>query len=474
MWKVVFAHEWRLLRRAPLLLGGVLFLLLSGAYGLYAGHRFVQAQRTLQWSLDQSQAARLARHLARDQADTSTAAGRRDYRWAHDAVVSDRELQKVVYQPLAPLVGLSIGQRDVYPATYACLPWDDAYDAGATEISNPNQLLVGNFDLAFVILYLVPLFAIAYAHNVLAEEQQQHTYALLRVQAGSVRAVVSYKLLFRLGLTLAVVVGLSGAGLLLNDVPARPVGPWLGWLLVSALYVGAWFAGIYAGAALHRSATTTALGLLGAWVLLLLLLPAGLNYALQRQQADPEALHLVSLDRDKRTNPWQLPLPVIREAFYRVAPPFRRARYATRDTFELRFLAYTELQHQQKDSLGGAQAREQARLYQQTVRYNLLNPVFAAQNAYNQLAQSELPDHQAFVQAVRAYQRQRRYFSFGYNLSKQPFGPAQLRQFPAFAYRPLPPALGTVGRSAWPLLAWGLALTLLGYRRLGQGSAATR
>jgi ABC-2 type transport system permease protein len=471
LWKIVFAHEWLLLRRNPLLLAGLGFLLLCGAYGLYAGHHFAQAQRAVLQELEAGQATRLARHLARAQADTSTAQGRRDRRWVHDAVVSDRELAQVVAQPLPPLVGLAIGQRDVYPAYYPCRPWDDAYDTNATELRNPDQLLAGNFDLAFVLLYLVPLFAIAYAHNVLAEEQAQHTYRLLQVQAGSVRAVVGYKLLFRLGVVLAVVLGLSIAGFWLNAVPLAPAAPWLGWLLVSTLYVAAWFAAIYALAARARSAGAAALSLLGAWVLVVVLAPAGLNYALQRQQTDPEALRLVSLGRDQRTNPWYRPLPAIRQAFYQVAPQFSSARYATRDTSELRFLAYTELQHQQKDSVGTAQAREQVHLYEQTQQYNLLNPAYAAQQALNRLTHSELPDHQAFVQAVRRYQRQRRYFSFGYDLSKQPFGPAQLTQFPVFAYQPAT-SLAVAGRGLWVLLAWGLGLAALGYYQLGRRAAA--
>ncbi len=471
LWKIVFAHEWLLLRRRPLLLAGLAFLLLCGSYGLYAGHHFVRAQHAVLRSLEAGQAERLARHLARAQADTNTAQGRRDRRWAHNAIVSDRELAQVAAQPLAPLAGLAIGQRDVYPAYYPCRPWDDAYDAASGELRNPDQLLAGNFDLAFVLLYLVPLFAIAYAHNVLAEEHAQHTYRLLRVQAGSVRAVVGYKLLFRLGVVLALVLGLSLVGFWLNAVPLAPIAPWVGWLLLSAFYLITWFAGIYAIAAAARSAGAAALALLGAWVGLAVLGPAVLTYAQQRQQADPEALALVSVGRDQRTNPWQWPLPVIRAAFYRAAPRFASSHYASRDTTELRFLAYTELQHQQKDSVGTAQVREQIRLYRQTRQLAPLLPVLAAQQALNQLSQSELPDHLAFVQAVRHYQRQRRYFSYGYTLSSASFGPTQVRQFPVFSYRPVV-AWTPLGWNLGVLAAWALSLAALGYYGLGRSSAS--
>jgi hypothetical protein len=66
------------------------------------------------------------------------------------------------------------------------------------------------------------------------------------------------------------------------------------------------------------------------------------------------------------------------------------------------------------------------------------------------------------VRAVRAYQRQRRYFSFSYDLSKEPFGLVQVRQFPVFRYKPAP-SLAAAGRGLWVLAAWGLRLAALGY-----------
>ncbi len=466
--KTVFAHEWRLFWRNRLLVGGLLFLLLAGGYGLWAGHAFAQNQRAVLRSIEADQAARLAKHLARYRADTLTAAGKRGYRWAHDALRTDRELGPVVYQPLAPLAALSIGQRDVYPSYYAVLPWDNIYLSKSTEIRNPDQLLAGNFDLAFVLIYLVPLFVIAYGYNVLAEEQEQHTYALLRVQAGSVRAVVSYKLLFRGGLTLAVVWALSGVGFWVNEVPLAPAATLLGWLAVAALYVGFWYGWVYAVAALARSSAFNALALLGLWLLFILLVPSALNVGLGQRQTDPESLGQVSLGRGN-DNPWYWPLPRLQAAFYRQAPQFSGPRFVpVRDTSELRFLAYIVLSEHRKNALGAAQAREQAALYRQTLRFNPLNPAFTALTACNQLAQTELPNHQAFVRAVLAYQEQRRNFSFAYDLSGKPFGRAQLGQFPRFDYQPTPIPLGAVGRTAWPLLLWAVGLALFGYRRLGR------
>ena len=288
------------------------------------------------------------------------------------------------------------------------------------------------------------------------------------MQAGSVRTVVSYKLLFRFGLTLAVVWALSGVGFWVNEVPLAQAATLLGWLAVAALYVGFWCGWVYAVAALARSSAFNTLALLGLWLLFILLIPSALNVGLGQRQTDPEALRQVSLGREK-DSPWTWPLPRLAAAFHQQAPQFSGPRFApVRDTSELRFLAYVMLSEHRKNALGAAQAREQAALYQQTRRFNLLNPAFTALNACNQLAQTELPDHQAFVRAVLAYQEARRNFSFDYDLSGKPFGRAQLGQFPKFDYQPAPVLLGAVGRSAWPLLLWAVGLALFGYRRLGR------
>ncbi|MEJ7658781.1 MAG: hypothetical protein WKG07_03710 [Hymenobacter sp.] len=58
------------------------------------------------------------------------------------------------------------------------------------------KLLVGNFDLAFVLVYLLPLFVIALGYGLLAGEQESGVLPLLRVQAASVRRLLLGKLLF--------------------------------------------------------------------------------------------------------------------------------------------------------------------------------------------------------------------------------------------------------------------------------------
>ena len=66
-----------------------------------------------------------------------------------------------------------------------------------TEIENPNRLLAGRFDLAFVIVFLYPLLILTLSYNMLSAEQEQGTLALTLSQPVSLRTLVSGKVLLR-------------------------------------------------------------------------------------------------------------------------------------------------------------------------------------------------------------------------------------------------------------------------------------
>jgi ABC-2 type transport system permease protein len=85
--------------------------------------------------------------------------------------------------PTENLAGLAIGQRDINSSiqvnTIRGLE-GQKYDS---DIRNPFQLMMGNFDLSFVILYLFPLVIISLCYNLYSEEKENGTWALLKTQS---------------------------------------------------------------------------------------------------------------------------------------------------------------------------------------------------------------------------------------------------------------------------------------------------
>ena len=74
-----------------------------------------------------------------------------------------------------PLNSLAIGQRDVNPSIQSVTIRGlegQKYDA---ELNNPNNLLSGNIDFSFVLIYLFPLLIIAFSYNLVSEEKESGT-----------------------------------------------------------------------------------------------------------------------------------------------------------------------------------------------------------------------------------------------------------------------------------------------------------
>jgi cell division protein FtsW (lipid II flippase) len=73
-------------------------------------------------------------------------------------------------------------------------PWRQPSIAAATDPENPHRLLIGRFDAAFVVVFLVPLFIIALTYSLIAGERERGTLALLLAQPVTLPALITAKL----------------------------------------------------------------------------------------------------------------------------------------------------------------------------------------------------------------------------------------------------------------------------------------
>ena len=99
--------------------------------------------------------------------------------------------------PPAPLSALAIGQGDVYPnyikVTARSL---DALVSG-DQIEHPLAVASGQFDVAFVILFLYPLLIFAVSFDLTATERDQGTLRMVLAQPVTLRDVIAGKMIVR-------------------------------------------------------------------------------------------------------------------------------------------------------------------------------------------------------------------------------------------------------------------------------------
>lgn len=96
-----------------------------------------------------------------------------------------------------PLQALSVGQSDLQPFYYKVYINKKQYLTYESEIENSFLQFVGNFDFAFVVIYLFPLLIIVFSYNVLSCEKEQGTWVLLKTSNQSIARMILWRILIR-------------------------------------------------------------------------------------------------------------------------------------------------------------------------------------------------------------------------------------------------------------------------------------
>src|SRR5262245_9770670 len=126
--------------------------------------------------------------------------------------------------PNAPLAALAIGQSDMMPNYYRITYLSKVQFMYDTEIENPWNLLSGHFDLAFVIVFVLPLLVITLGYNLLSAEREQGTLRMLCSQPVTIATLLTGKIIVRMLALIAVAVVLPLTALLVIRPETREAG----------------------------------------------------------------------------------------------------------------------------------------------------------------------------------------------------------------------------------------------------------
>lgn len=253
-------HEWRVLSSSAVtrvvIVVFAVALLVSGALGAARAAR----ERTLVGVFEQRAA----------QQRTITSPLRAD------VIANDRGWLALL--PPAPLAALAVGQGDVYPnyikVTARSL---DALVSG-DQIEHPLAVASGQFDVAFVVLFLYPLLIFAISFDLTASERDRGTLRMVLSQPVTMRQVVVGKMIVRtvtLAVPLVVIPIVISALWSPIDVGVMLRG--VVWIVAVLIYGAVWHGIALVVNARGRSAAANALGLAGIWLLLAVVGPSLVN-----------------------------------------------------------------------------------------------------------------------------------------------------------------------------------------------------
>lgn len=298
----VMAHEGRILRADRTLVLLAVGLVILVAYALANGDAWTRGQQETVERVaaeDRERMAGLRATLERIEAGVEAPSS--PFRNPAMPAAVGRSLgARAAVLPPAPLSATAVGQSDLFPShALVTTALGDPF-LRTPGLENPLHLLAGRFDLAFVVVFLLPLLLLGIGYGMLSQEREDGTLPLILTQPLPVGVLVVGKLLARWAAAVGVTVAAAVAGLLVlgTHLSAPGAGVALGaWILVVAVYAAFWL--LLAGLVnlLGRDSAENAMILATAWLFLTILIPSALNVTAALLYPVPSRAEMIGAER---------------------------------------------------------------------------------------------------------------------------------------------------------------------------------
>lgn len=277
--ETLLRYEWKSFFRNRLQLLMLFVMLLFGLYAIYSGQSEIITQRETIQAVQELEREEFAKYKASfdeemrslEEEQVHDIASRPAFAWfrhAYHAII-----------PPQDYASLAIGQRDLFRYYYRLTGMSLHYQLFENEIANPVNLLIGNFDLSFVLVYLFPLLIIAFCYGLFSSEKENGTLALLQIQPLGLRKIILVRLGFHMLMLIGLALLISLVGLLIagNPFKTENLVPAMAWMSGVLVYCGFWFALMLLIVSFRKSSSFNALTAVACWLLFLIVIPSILN-----------------------------------------------------------------------------------------------------------------------------------------------------------------------------------------------------
>jgi ABC-2 type transport system permease protein len=471
LWSVIRVEWLSLIRERAAWAVLALFALAVG-YGALGGGLFVSGERRAIQAIALEESARMTR-LREELAGIAAGAQVRHVADPRSPLIVGRELgRRAATLPPGPLAPVSIGQRDLLPHTMFVTSQARLADEGADgDGSSPARQMSGAFDLAFVLVFLLPLVIIALTYDLLSGERERGTLELVLSQPVSLASFVLGKAIQRAGFLVFVVLALGllgpalGGGHLLAEGGPLRVALYAG-LLVS--YSVFWFAASVFVNAWGRSSAGNALSLVGLWLGLVVVVPGLVSVAVDAIHPQPSRVTLVNLAREAASEA-EAKASVLEgdhgKDAARASDRTARRALEVQEDLERRVLPVVE-------AFGQQLSRQQGLVDQ----LRFVSPAIVLHEGLNEVAGSGVARHRHFAEQVDRFHEEYKRFFFERIRRGAELGPADYDAMPRFEHReePASAVAGRVGAGVLGLLLPAAGLLILAVAGLRRPSVLSR
>jgi ABC-2 type transport system permease protein len=373
----------------------VVCLFLAGSYAMFQGKNVIEKQKAVIAQISAFQTEHLEKQLKLNKDDLGN-------------LLYYLQLS-TVNQP-SSWATFSIGQRDVNPYNIKVKMLTLEGQIYDSEMSNPTNLLYGNFDLAFVIVFLLPLLIIAFCHNLISAEQENGIWNLLSSQPVSTAKIIGWRLLIRFVIILILAFSVITTSCFYQSsmFDIRFIYA----LLITFSYLIFWFALTAFVISFQKSSTVNALSLLGVWIFLTILAPALLNLVISTALPVSESFEVTVKQREGYHQKWDKSKVETMLKFYEKYPEYR-VFTIPEDKFSWGWYYAMQQMGDEESATSTANYIEKLTLRNSwTNRTALFFPTIQAQLSFNSLAKNDLQNHLEYLESVRNYHKTIREFFY--------------------------------------------------------------
>lgn len=365
---------------------GLLFLLIIGFISLLIGRQFQEKQ--------QSNIAEAAvyqkEHIARNAAFHKDEIGLLLY-YIKFSLVNNT----------LPISSLAIGQRDVNPSIQSVTIRGLEAQKYDSELNNPSNLLSGNIDFSFVLLYLFPLLIIAFSYNIISEEKESGTWKIVATQSPNTFIYILKLFYVRILSLIGLLSFILLIAVFLLEIPIDKA--FVLFYGIAVLYILFWYAVCFFIVSLQKNSNFNAVILLTIWLFLIIILPAGINTYIINKYKVPEALELTLTQRNAYHEKWDMDKQETLDKFYKHYPQFKH--YSLPET-EFSWLWYYAMQ-QMGDDESAVQSKElESKLEQRNNASEWIAqfiPTLHTQIQLNEIAKSDLRNRLLFLKETNQF-----------------------------------------------------------------------
>jgi ABC-2 type transport system permease protein len=454
MLKLIVTHESRQLIRTGALWSILALLVLAIVFAAWSGGRSISRQLEGAASADALESGLRGKMRAdTEKYEAQVIAEGGEYQFATvrhapgagppqgtNAGAVGAETAQYVMLPPTGLAAMSIGQSDIL-LNYLPVTMGTTLDMTKNlELENPVNLMTGSLDIAFVVIFLLPIFILAMTYDLLSSEKERGTLAMIMAHPVSMRELMASKIISRSAVMLAVVLALGLISLMAVGTGLDSGDTWIRfffWIIATTLYSMFWFALSVLVNVYGTSSATNGTILAGAWLILVIIMPTMVSMLATTVYPAPSRMELTIASREAQTEAEKNFMSKLDEYYYdhleiipegdKKAMDFLTLAQANANSIEkaVRPL-YDDFQ---------VQLNKQESL---VTRFQYISPAIMMQLALNEISGTGADRYEHFLEQVYDYhQEYKDYFSYKF-LAQEPLRPADYDTFPEFNFQEEP------------------------------------